>query len=118
MGAAVLRRLQPPLSSDASMSSLSVTGATLDPAFSSAVTNYAAISLFLKAIPFNFYGWLAVSVDGSTLAVGAWWEDSVATGMNGDGTDNNAVDSGAVYVFTSDSGGVWTQALKTAPLQG
>jgi len=61
VGAAVLRRLQPPLSSDASMSSLSVTGATLDPAFSSAVTNYAAISLFLKAIPFNFYGWLAVS---------------------------------------------------------
>ncbi len=34
--------MPPPLSSDASLSSLSVTGGTLDPAFSPAVTNYTA----------------------------------------------------------------------------
>ena len=34
-----------------------------------------------------------------TLAVGARSEDSGARGANGDGIDNSATDSGAVYVF-------------------
>ena len=42
-------------------------------------------------------------------AVGALDEDSAATGVNGDQADNNARNAGAVYVFTRDSGGVWTQ---------
>ena len=42
---------------------------------------------------------LALSGDGETLAVGAWYEDSAATGINGDQTDNSASDSGAVYLY-------------------
>lgn len=42
---------------------------------------------------------LTLAFDGQTLVVGAPREDSNATGVNGDATDNSAVDSGAVYVF-------------------
>ena len=42
---------------------------------------------------------LALSADGTTLAVGAVGEDSNATGVNGDQTDNSAEGSGAVYVY-------------------
>ncbi len=52
---------------------------------------------------------VALSADGATLAVSAQDEDSAATGVNGDGMDNSAVDAGAAYVFTRDTGGVWTQ---------
>ncbi len=44
--------------------------------------------------------------DGQTLAVGAPFEDSAAMGINGDQHDNSALDSGAVYLFTSD-GSAW-----------
>jgi hypothetical protein len=44
---------------------------------------------------------VALSSDGSTLAVGAPFEDSAATGIGGDQTSNAASASGAVYVFTS-----------------
>jgi hypothetical protein len=58
----------------------------------------------------DFFGWsVALSGDGSTLAVAADGEDSAGTGVNGAQADNNAPESGAVYVFTHDSGGVWTQ---------
>ena len=40
----------------------------------------------------------SVSLSGDTLAVGAYWEDSNATGVNGDQNDNSARSSGAVYV--------------------
>ena len=171
--------MPPPLSSDASLSSLSVSGGTLDPAFSAAVTNYTAtvpfgsssvavsattsdgnasfmingsnnatvaltvgdntISIVVTAensttsrtytivvtrLTFaqeayikasntdadDFFGRsVALSGDGNTLAVGADREASAATGVNGDQTDNSAFGAGAVYVFTRDSGGVWTQ---------
>ncbi len=52
---------------------------------------------------------MALSADGDTLAVSAQHEDSAATGVNGDGLDNSAVDAGAAYVFTRDNGGVWAQ---------
>ena len=51
---------------------------------------------------------LSLSGDGNTLAVGATREDSAARGINGNGADNSAEDSGAVYVFTR-GGGRWTQ---------
>jgi hypothetical protein len=50
----------------------------------------------------------SVAVDGNTIAVGAMYEDSNATGVNGDETNNSAGSSGAVYVFTR-SGTTWSQ---------
>ncbi|MHA0796914.1 hypothetical protein ACXYTJ_07960 [Gilvimarinus sp. F26214L] len=58
---------------------------------------------------FDLFGrTVALSGDGSTLAVGADSEDSSATGVNGDQTDNSADESGAVYVFTHEAG-TWSQ---------
>ncbi len=51
---------------------------------------------------------LALSADGSTLAVGAHQEDSAATGIGGDQADDSAADAGAVYVFTR-AGTTWSQ---------
>ena len=50
----------------------------------------------------------AVALSGDTLAVGASLEDSAAIGINGDQTNDNAIDSGAVYVFVR-SGATWSQ---------
>ncbi len=48
----------------------------------------------------DFYGAsLALSADGSTLAVGADHEDSHATGAGGDADDNSAMDAGAAYIY-------------------
>jgi hypothetical protein len=46
----------------------------------------------------DYFGF-SVSISGDTIAVGAHGEDSNATGVNGDQSNNNATDSGAVYVF-------------------
>ena len=55
------------------------------------------------------FGWsLSLSADGNTLAVGAPNEDSNATGIHGEEGNNNALNSGAVYVYRLDSG-TWTQ---------
>jgi hypothetical protein len=51
---------------------------------------------------------VSLAADGNTLAVGAYGEDSNATGIDGNQADNSAVGSGAVYVFTR-SGNTWTQ---------
>ncbi|HHJ15274.1 MAG TPA: integrin, partial [Gammaproteobacteria bacterium] len=64
----------------------------------------------------DFFGYaLAMSGDGNTLAVGAYNEDSGATGSNGDGGDNSSFNSGAVYIFIRDNGGEWSHStyLKT-----
>jgi hypothetical protein len=50
----------------------------------------------------------SVALDGDTLVVGAHLEDSAATGVGGDQSDNTANDAGAVYVFTRTAG-VWSQ---------
>ena len=42
---------------------------------------------------------LSVAISGDTVAVGAPSEDSAATGVNGDQTDNDASNSGATFVF-------------------
>jgi hypothetical protein len=55
----------------------------------------------------NFFGY-SVSLSGDTLAVGAYFEESAATGVNGNQADNSAFLSGAVYVFVR-SGTTWTQ---------
>jgi hypothetical protein len=55
----------------------------------------------------DFFGW-SVAVSGDTVVVGAQYEDSSATGVNGNQADNSALDSGAAYVFVR-SGGVWSQ---------
>jgi hypothetical protein len=54
-------------------------------------------------------GTLALSADGTTLAVGAYLEDSSASGIDGDATDNAAIDSGAAYIFTRVGLGSWVQ---------
>ncbi|VAW69791.1 hypothetical protein MNBD_GAMMA09-635, partial [hydrothermal vent metagenome] len=51
---------------------------------------------------------VSLSADGSTLAVGAPYEDSNSSGINGDQTDNSALQSGAVYLY-SRSGSSWSQ---------
>jgi hypothetical protein len=174
----------PPLGTDASLSSLSITGATLDPVFSPSATSYTAMvpqsadiaevfastndsnatvsinsgasasvplavgdntitivvtaedriatrtySVVVTRLNFaqeayikasntdadpafaeDFFGLaVAISADGSTVAIGAPREDSLATGVNGDETDNSAQFAGAVYVFTRSTGGAWTQ---------
>ena len=55
-----------------------------------------------------------IALDGDTLVVSADREDSIATGINGDATDNNAENSGAVYVFVRDNG-IWTQQAYIKP---
>ncbi len=49
-----------------------------------------------------------VSVSGGTVVVGARLEDSSATGVNGNQTDNSAASAGAVYVFVR-GGTTWSQ---------
>ena len=52
---------------------------------------------------------VALAADGSTLAVGAPGEDSAATGINGNQSDEMGPDSGAVYVLTR-TGTTWKHA--------
>src|SRR5262249_8523327 len=50
----------------------------------------------------------SIAISGDTIVVGAASEDSSATGVNGDQTNNKATDSGAAYVFVR-SGTNWSQ---------
>jgi predicted amidohydrolase YtcJ len=56
----------------------------------------------------EFGHYVALSADGNTMAVSAYWEASNATGINGDERDESIPQAGAVYVF-SRTGGVWAQ---------
>jgi trimeric autotransporter adhesin len=56
----------------------------------------------------HFGASVALSADGSTLAVGAYEEDSVAIGIGGNQADDSAENAGAVYVYTR-SGTTWSQ---------
>jgi hypothetical protein len=47
---------------------------------------------------FGYFFGYSVALSDDTLAVGAPFEDSNATGVNGDQSSNSALDSGAVYV--------------------
>lgn len=46
----------------------------------------------------DFFGW-SVAVSGDIIAIGAPWEFSSATGINGDQNDNGADNAGAAYFF-------------------
>jgi hypothetical protein len=50
---------------------------------------------------------VALSDDGTVLAVGAEDEDSNATGINGNPADNSFDSAGAVYVFVWDGQAQW-----------
>ena len=56
----------------------------------------------------HFGSSVALSRDGNTMAVAAHWEESAATGINGNQNDNSIPQAGAVYVFTR-TGTTWTQ---------
>ncbi|ENM5907627.1 hypothetical protein LPR20_003830, partial [Vibrio mimicus] len=62
----------------------------------------------------NFCVSLALSGDNKTLVVGAYYEDNGAKGVISDGSEitdvSTAVDSGAVYVFTRNNRGIWSQS--------
>jgi predicted amidohydrolase YtcJ len=61
------------------------------------------------------FGWsLALSRDGSTIAVGAIAEDSAAAGIDGNQRDNSAQSAGAVYVFAR-TGNAWSQQAYVKP---
>jgi hypothetical protein len=57
---------------------------------------------------------MAMSADGSTLAVSAPYEDSAATGINANQRDDSVSDSGAVYVFVR-TGSSWSQQAYIKP---
>jgi hypothetical protein len=57
----------------------------------------------------DFMGWsLALSANGNALVVGALFESSNATGIDGNGSDNSAPNSGAAYLFVR-AGSSWSQ---------
>jgi hypothetical protein len=56
----------------------------------------------------HFGSSVALSRDGNTMAVSAYWEASAATGVDGNQNDNSIPQAGAVYVFTR-TGSTWTQ---------
>jgi hypothetical protein len=58
---------------------------------------------------------VAVAADGNTVAVGAPYEDSNATTINGDQTQNGATDAGAAYVFVRSGVNWGQQAYVKAP---
>lgn len=76
------------------------------------------LQAYLKASNTNMDDYFGYSVDiyGDTIVVGAINEDSNATGVNGNQTDNSGENAGAAYVFTRNNG-VWTQQayLKATP---
>jgi uncharacterized repeat protein (TIGR02543 family) len=49
-----------------------------------------------------------VAISGDTIVIGAWYENSSATGVNGNQADNSASASGAAYVFVR-TGTTWSQ---------
>ena len=55
----------------------------------------------------DMFGW-SVAISGDTLVVGAYGEDSDATGVNGDESNDLTKGSGAAYVFTRTDG-IWSQ---------
>ncbi|MGY3570229.1 FG-GAP repeat protein [Vibrio paucivorans] len=57
---------------------------------------------------------LSLSADGNTLAAGTQYEESSATGINGDQTNNSAYASGAVYLFRYDQERWFQQAYVKA----
>ena len=55
---------------------------------------------------------VSLTADGNRLAVGAWAEDGGESGIEGNQSDNSALDSGAVYVYEF-GGSSWFQLAYT-----
>jgi len=73
-----------------------------------AIAQQAYIKAASPGMSANFGSSVALSSDGNTLAVAAYYEASKATGINGDQEDRSIPEAGAVYVFTRSSG-KWSQ---------
>lgn len=58
---------------------------------------------------FDEFG-VSVAISGTTIAVGAWGEDSGLGGIDRTPLDESALDAGAVYLFETDSAGTWSPA--------
>jgi FG-GAP repeat len=56
----------------------------------------------------HFGNFVALSADGNTMAVAAYWESSAATAVDGNQLDSSLPQAGAVYMFTRN-GTTWTQ---------
>jgi len=56
---------------------------------------------YIKASNAETFEWFgsSISVSGDTLVIGAQWESSNATGINGDQANNLTPQSGAIYIF-------------------
>lgn len=68
-----------------------------------------------NADQYDYFGWdVSLNADGNTLAIGAFYESSAATGVSGSQNDNSAFKSGAVYVFVDDNGNWQQQAYLKA----
>jgi hypothetical protein len=89
-----------------------IDGALIDAAADAGPQGMLAQQAYLKASNTgaldSFGSSIAISADGTTLAVGANNEASAATGVGGDQTSNSAPSSGAVYIFVR-SGATWAQ---------
>ena len=62
----------------------------------------------------NFGSSVALSRDGNTMAVAAYYESSAATGINGNQSDRSIPEAGAVYVFVR-TGSTWSQQAYIKP---
>ncbi len=73
---------------------------------------------YLKASNSRAHGYFGVSIalsaDGNRLAVGAYGEESNATGINGDQEDTSVGIAGAVYLFERENA-TWTQTTYVKP---
>ena len=58
---------------------------------------------------------ISVDLHGNLLVVGADGEDSNATGIDGDQSDNSVRSAGAVFVFERRAGGDWVQIAYVKP---
>ena len=56
----------------------------------------------------DFFGW-SLGLSGDSLAVGAYREDSISTGIGGDQGNNDLPDSGAVYLYSRNAA-AWSQS--------
>jgi trimeric autotransporter adhesin len=71
-----------------------------------------ALQSYIKAAnaeAYDIFGFsLALSRDGNTMVVGAWYESGGGTGTTGDPSDNSVFAAGAAYVFKR-TGTAWQQ---------
>lgn len=103
------------INGDASRTDLPVSGAAF---FFTRTGSVWSQQAYIKASDSDagdrFGAHVSLSGDGDTLAVGALWESSSATGVNGDDALDDASSSGAIYVFRR-TGTLWAQEAYVKP---